>query len=36
LIVDGVAVHMREAHGIKEFTPELKVKVGKSLRVWKG
>jgi predicted small metal-binding protein len=36
LIVDGVAVHMREAHGIKEFTPELKVKVGKSLRLWKG
>ncbi len=36
LIVDGVAIHMREAHGIKEFTPELKVKAEKSLRLWKG
>jgi predicted small metal-binding protein len=36
LIVDGAAVHMRDVHGIKEFTPELKVKVGKALRVWKG
>jgi len=34
LIADGVAVHVREAHGIKEFTPELKVKVEKSLRLW--
>jgi predicted small metal-binding protein len=36
LIVDGVAVHAREAHGIKEFTPELKAKVENSLHVWKG
>jgi len=36
LIADGVAVHARDAHGIKEFTPELKVKVEKSLHVWKG
>jgi predicted small metal-binding protein len=36
LIADGVAVHAREAHGIKEFTPELKVKVAKSLHEWKG
>ncbi|MGC1455962.1 MAG: DUF1059 domain-containing protein [Nitrospirota bacterium] len=36
LIADGVAVHTREAHGIKEFTPELKAKVEKSLHVWKG
>jgi predicted small metal-binding protein len=34
LIADGVAVHMRETHGIKEFTPELKAKVAKSLRPW--
>jgi predicted small metal-binding protein len=36
LIADGVAVHAREAHGIKEFTPELKAKVEKSLHLWKG
>jgi len=36
LIADGVAVHVREAHGTKEFTQELKVKVGKSLHAWKG
>jgi predicted small metal-binding protein len=36
LIVDGVAVHVREAHGTKEFTQELKVKVGKLLHEWKG
>ena len=36
LIADGVAVHTREAHGLREFTPELKAKVEKSLHVWKG
>ena len=36
LIVDGVAVHAREAHGIMEFTQELKVKVANSLHAWKG
>lgn len=36
LIVDGVAVHMREAHGIREFTQELKVKVANALHEWKG
>jgi predicted small metal-binding protein len=36
LISDGVAVHAREAHGIKDFTQEMKVKVEKSLREWKG
>lgn len=36
LIVDGAAVHAREAHGIKEFTPEMKVKVEKSLHEWRG
>jgi predicted small metal-binding protein len=36
LIVDGVAVHTREVHGIKDFTPELKTKVVNSLHVWKG
>jgi predicted small metal-binding protein len=34
LIVDGVAVHEREAHGVTEFTPEMKVKVEGLLRVW--
>jgi predicted small metal-binding protein len=34
LIVDGVAVHAREAHGIKDFTPELKAKVANSLHEW--
>jgi predicted small metal-binding protein len=36
LIADGVAVHTREVHGIKDFTPEMKVKVEKALRLWKG
>ena len=36
LIVDGVAVHAREAHGIKEFGQELKVKVANALQPWKG
>ncbi len=36
LIVDGVAVHAREAHGINEFTQEMKVKVENSLRPWNG
>jgi len=36
LIADGVAVHAREAHGIREFTPELKTKVENSLHEWKG
>ena len=36
LIVDGVAVHAREAHGIREFSAEMKVNVEKSLQAWKG
>jgi predicted small metal-binding protein len=36
LIVDGVAVHAREAHGIKEFSAEMKVKVEKALQPWNG
>jgi len=36
LIVDGVAVHAREAHGIKEFTSELAVKVKQLAHEWKG
>ncbi|HWR71585.1 MAG TPA: DUF1059 domain-containing protein [Nitrospirota bacterium] len=36
LIADNVAVHAREAHGIKEFTPEMKTKVENALHVWKG
>ncbi len=36
LISDGAAVHAREAHGIKEFTPEMIAKVKKSAHEWKG
>jgi predicted small metal-binding protein len=36
LIIDGVALHERDAHGITEFTPELKLKVANSVHVWKG
>jgi len=36
LIADGVAVHVREAHGIRDFTQELKVKVENSLHAWQG
>ena len=36
LITDGVALHAREAHGITEFSSELKVKVANSLHEWKG
>jgi predicted small metal-binding protein len=36
LIVDGVAVHARDAHGIREFTQEMKVSVENALRPWKG
>ena len=36
LIVDGVAVHAREAHGIKEFTSELAAKVKQLAKEWKG
>ena len=36
LIVDGVAMHAREAHGIREFTPDMKVKVENSLHEWRG
>jgi predicted small metal-binding protein len=36
LIVDGVAMHAREAHGIKEFTPEMKVRVENALHEWRG
>lgn len=36
LIADGVAVHAREAHGIREFTPEMKTRVENSLHVWRG
>jgi len=34
LIVDGVAVHAGEAHGIKEFTPEMIANVKKSAHEW--
>ena len=36
LIADGVAVHAREAHGIREFSPEMMTKVKNSLHEWKG
>ncbi len=36
LIADGVAVHAREAHGIREFTPEIKAHVENALLVWRG
>jgi predicted small metal-binding protein len=36
LIVDGVAVHAREFHGIKEFTPEMAAKVKQLAHEWKG
>lgn len=36
LIVDGVAVHAREVHGIKEFTPELATRVKTLAHEWKG
>ena len=36
LIADGVALHAREMHDIKEFTPEMKAHVENSLRVWRG
>lgn len=31
LIVDGAAIHAREAHGIQEFTPEMIAHVKKSI-----
>lgn len=34
LIADGVAVHAREAHGIKEFTPAMIATVKKSAHEW--
>lgn len=34
LIADGVAVHAREAHGIKEFTPEMIASVKKKTHEW--
>ncbi len=36
LIADGAAVHAREAHGIREFTPEMIANVKKSTHEWKG
>jgi len=36
LLVDGVAVHAREAHGIKEFTSEMATKVKQLAHEWKG
>ena len=36
LLVDGVAVHARETHGIMEFTSELATKVKQLAHQWKG
>ncbi len=36
LLADGVAVHAREAHGIKEFTPELALRVKTLAHEWHG
>lgn len=36
LLADGVAVHAREAHGIREFTPELVAKVKTLSHEWTG
>jgi len=36
LLVDGVAVHARSAHGINEFTPEMMTKVKNLAREWSG
>jgi predicted small metal-binding protein len=36
LIADGVAVHAREAHGINDFTTEMKAKVENVLHEWRG
>ena len=34
LMADGAAVHAREAHGIKEFSPEMIADVKKSAHAW--
>jgi predicted small metal-binding protein len=34
LIADGVAVHARDAHGVKEFTPAMIADVKKSAHEW--
>ncbi len=36
LIVDGMAVHAREAHGITNFTSEMATKVKKLAHEWNG
>jgi len=36
LIADGAAVHARDVHGIKEFTPEMIARVKKSAHTWMG
>ena len=35
LIVDGAAVHARDAHGVKEFSPEMIAKVKQAIHEWK-
>jgi predicted small metal-binding protein len=34
LLVDGVAVHARDVHGIKEFTPDMMARVKRTAHEW--
>jgi predicted small metal-binding protein len=36
LIADGAAVHAREKHGIKDFSPEMIARVKRSIHNWAG
>ncbi len=36
LITDGAAVHARDVHGIREFTPEMIAMVKNSIQEWGG
>jgi predicted small metal-binding protein len=36
LIADGTAVHAREAHGIRRFTPQMTAHVQRSIHKWIG
>jgi len=36
LIADGTAVHARDVHGIRDFTPEMAARVKRSIRTWSG
>jgi predicted small metal-binding protein len=36
LIADGTAVHAREVHGIRRFTPQMMAHIRSSIREWSG